>query len=227
MVRFTHNLTLYPTTPIDPALANGPGKDYTWLYPGTLYILPTLVNVLCPLIPGAKTGVCNRGQKRGSGPKSSVFSYGVYISKASIRVCSSGWLGFWSRWNVENTDISEGRKGSLQFHLKHKASWGLKHRKQVKGLDIRCIKCLIDWYGSVRERYIYSVCTFYITHTDTPRAVAPAFTWLPQIFWSSDLLIPWCSNALVFWSSNLRISDPPFGWYFLFRNCLEFPISCL
>lgn len=70
MVRFTHNLTLSPTTPIDPAFANGPGMRFLSGDP----VHTPYLSVLCPLIPGAKTGVCNRGQKRGSGPKSYVVS---------------------------------------------------------------------------------------------------------------------------------------------------------
>lgn len=70
MVRFTHNLTLYPRTSIDPALANGPGMR---IISGDPVHTPCL-NVLCPLIPGAKTGVCNHDQMRGSGPKSDLVS---------------------------------------------------------------------------------------------------------------------------------------------------------
>lgn len=57
MVRFTYNLTFYPMTPIDPAPVNGPGMR---IISGDPVHAPYL-NVLCPLIPGAKTGVCNRG----------------------------------------------------------------------------------------------------------------------------------------------------------------------
>lgn len=85
---------------------------------------------------------------------------------------------------MENTDISEGRKGSLQFHLKQKAFGGVKNREQVKGLDIRCIKCLIDIEEGERERN-----TFYITHHTSPMHHVPLPPPLHDFPRSSDLLI--------------------------------------